>query len=58
MDTAKVAELLGTTARTLRVFIRSAHTTFVPVGSGARYDFTDREIPTLKKQLRRMAAGW
>ena len=51
MDTAKVAELLGTTARTLRVFLRSAHSTFVPVGSGARYDFTEREIPTLQKRF-------
>jgi hypothetical protein len=33
------------------VFLRSAHSTFVPVGSGARYDFTDREIPTLKSRF-------
>ena len=51
MDTAEVAAQLGTTARTLRVFLRSAHSTFIPVGSGARYDFTDREIPTLKKRF-------
>jgi len=51
MDTAQAAELLGTNARQLRVFLRSAHSTFVPVGSGARYDFTDREIPTLKKRF-------
>lgn len=51
MDTAEVAAHLGTTPRTLRVFLRSAHSTFVPVGSGARYDFTDREIPTLQKRF-------
>ena len=51
MDTSQAAELLGTNARTLRVFLRSAHSTFVPVGSGARYDFTDREIPTLKRRF-------
>lgn len=54
MDTSQAAELLGTNARTLRVFLRSAHSTFVPVGSGARYDFTDREIPTLKTRF----AAW
>ena len=51
MDTSQAANLLGTNARQLRVFLRSAHSTFVPVGSGARYDFTDREIPTLKKRF-------
>jgi hypothetical protein len=51
MDTTEVAAQLGTSARTLRVFLRSAHSTFVPVGSGARYDFTEREIPTLKKRF-------
>src|SRR4051812_15752194 len=54
MDTSQAAELLGTTARTLRVFLRSAHSTFVPVGSGARYEFTDREISTLKSRF----AAW
>lgn len=51
MDTSQAAELLGTNARQLRVFLRSSHSTFVPVGSGARYDFTDREIPTLKRRF-------
>jgi len=51
MDTAQVAAELGTTARTLRVFLRSAHSTFRAVGSGARYEFTDRELPTLKKRF-------
>jgi hypothetical protein len=51
MNTTEVAAHLGTTARQLRVFLRSAHSTFVPVGSGARYDFTDREIPTLARRF-------
>lgn len=51
MDTAQVADVLGTSPRKLRVFLRSTFSTFVPVGSGARYDFTDREIPTLKKRF-------
>jgi len=54
MDTSEVAQILGTTARTLRVFLRSTHSTFVPVGSGARYDFTEREVETLKKRFE----GW
>lgn len=51
MDTSQVAEVLGTSPRKLRVFLRSAFSTFVPVGSGARYDFTDREVPTLRKRF-------
>jgi hypothetical protein len=51
MDTTEVAAQLGTSPRTLRVFLRSAHSTFVAVGSGARYDFTEREIPILKKRF-------
>lgn len=51
MDTTQVAQLLGTNARTLRVFLRSSHSTFQAVGSGARYDFTEREIPTLRKRF-------
>ena len=54
MDTAQAAGLLGTTPRTLRVFLRSAHSTFEAVGSGARYDFTEREIATLKTRF----AAW
>lgn len=51
MDTTQVAELLCTSPRKLRLFLRSTFSTFVPVGSGARYDFTDREVPTLKRRF-------
>lgn len=51
MDTADVAAELGTTPRTLRQFLRSDHSTFQAVGSGARYDFTERDLPTLKKRF-------
>jgi hypothetical protein len=51
MDTKQVAEELGTTSRILRVFLRSDHSTFVPVGSGSRYEFTERELPTLRKRF-------
>lgn len=51
MDTKEVAEHLGTTPRVLRQFLRSHHSSFVPVGSGARYEFTDREMPTIQKRF-------
>lgn len=51
MDTTEVAALIGTTPRTLRQFLRSPMSTFQAVGSGARYEFTDKEIPTLKKRF-------
>jgi hypothetical protein len=48
MDTATVAEHLGTTPRKLRQFLRSDGSTFVAVGSGARYDFTEDDLPALR----------
>lgn len=40
---------LGTDARTLRKFIRSKSCDFEPVGQGNRYEFTSKEIKSLKK---------
>lgn len=51
MDTTEVAKVLGTTPRMLRQFLRSDYSTFQAVGSGARYDFTDRDLPTLEKRF-------
>lgn len=51
MDTAEVADKIGTTPRTLRQFLRSPMSTFVAVGSGARYDFTEKDLPTIKKRF-------
>lgn len=51
MDTTEVAELLGITPRILRQFLRSPVSTFVAVGSGARYEFNDRDVPTIKKRF-------
>lgn len=48
MDTATVAQHLGTTPRKLRAFLRSDGSTFVAVGSGARYDFTEDDLPALR----------
>jgi DNA-binding transcriptional MerR regulator len=53
MDTGEVAALLGTTAKNLRRFLRSAHSTFKAVGSGARYEFTSRDVPTLQREFMR-----
>lgn len=51
MDTAEVAQVLGTTPRLLRQFLRSDYSTFQAVGSGARYDFTDKDVPTLTRRF-------
>jgi hypothetical protein len=50
MDTTSVAEHLGTTPRKLRAFLRSEGSTFAAVGSGARYDFTDADLPALRSR--------
>lgn len=51
MDTKTVAAKLGTSPRQLRQFLRSGHSTFQAVGSGARYDFTEKELPTIAKRF-------
>src|ERR1041384_6884559 len=51
MDTTEVAARIGTTPRQLRAFLRSNYSTFQAVGSGARYDFTDSELPTIEKRF-------
>lgn len=51
MDTNQVADKLGTTPRRLRQFLRSQGSTFQAVGSGARYEFTDRDLPTLNSRF-------
>lgn len=51
MDTKDVANHLGTTARVLRQFLRSGHSSFVSVGSGARYEFSPADLPTLVRRF-------
>lgn len=51
MDTKEIAELLGTTPRIVRQFLRSPVSTFVAVGSGSRYNFTDKEVPMIRKRF-------
>lgn len=50
--TAKqVATRLGTDAKTMRKFFRSAHSTVEPVGQGGRYEFDARDLPKIKKEF-------
>lgn len=49
MNAQQAAEKIGTDAKTLRRFIRSPKSTFKAVGSGGRYEFDEKDIPTLKK---------
>lgn len=51
MDTTEVAGILGTTPRVFRAFLRSPMSTFVAVGSGARYEFTAKDVPTIQKRF-------
>ncbi len=51
MDTTAVAAHLGTTPRKLRQFLRSDASTYVAVGSGARYDFTDDDLATISRRF-------
>lgn len=57
MNTTEVAELLGTEPRRLRQFLRSSASSFVAVGSSSRYDFTDRDLPTLRKRFGEWTRG-
>lgn len=54
MDTKAVAELIGTSPRVLRRWLRTEGSTFTAVGSNARYDFTDRDLPTIRTRF----AAW
>lgn len=52
MNTKDVADYLGIPTRELRQFLRSPMSTFVAVGSGARYTFEKSDLPTLEKKYR------
>ena len=53
--TAKqVATRIGTDAKTLRKFFRSAASTVEPVGQGGRYEFDAEDMPQIKKEF----DGW
>lgn len=50
MTTREAAEKVGTDPKVLRMFLR-ASTDYEAVGSGSRYSFTAKEIPTLKSRF-------
>lgn len=53
--TAKqIATRIGTDAKTLRKFFRSAHSTVTPVGFGGRYEFDKDDLPKIKQEF----DGW
>jgi len=47
LSTKEVAEHVGTDPKTLRVFLRASDD-YQAVGSGSRYSFTAKDVPTLK----------
>lgn len=51
MDTKTIAQLLDTEPRILRRFLRDPRSTFQSVGSGARYEFTEADIPELSRRF-------
>lgn len=52
-NTSELAAELGTTPRTLRIFLRACPE-YSNAGSGGRYDFTTADLP----QLKRLFADW
>jgi hypothetical protein len=55
MNTQEIARELGTEPKLLRRFLRSPESTFQAVGSGGRYDFTEKELPDLKRRFKAWA---
>jgi hypothetical protein len=57
VNAKEAADKIGTDAKTLRRFIRSGKSTFKAVGSGDRYDFDEKDIPTLRKRFEEWRSG-
>lgn len=56
LSSKQIAEILDTEPRTLRRFLRD-DPTYRNAGSGGRYEFTERDVPTLKKRFSAWLAG-
>lgn len=56
LNSKTVASELGTEPRTLRRFLRD-DPTYRNAGSGGRYNFTERDLPTLRKRFANWQAG-
>lgn len=50
MNTRETAEAIGTDPKRLRRFLR-ADATYRNAGQGGRYEFTKKDLPTLKKRF-------
>lgn len=58
LSAKEAAKEIGTDARTLRKFIRgSKNLPISPVGQGARYEFTPKEVKALKKAFVAWSSG-
>lgn len=57
MAAKQVATLLGTEAKTLRQFFRSAASTVEAVGSGGRYEFNESDLPKITEEFTAWKAG-
>lgn len=57
MAAKQVATLLGTEAKTLRQFFRSAASTTEAVGSGGRYEFNESDLPKITEEFTAWKAG-
>lgn len=55
LTTREVAEKIGTDPKTLRVFL-CASTDYQAPGSGARYAFTAKDVPTMKGRFSKWQA--
>ncbi|BBZ37090.1 hypothetical protein [Mycobacterium conspicuum] len=55
LSTKDVAEKVGTDPKTLRVFLRASDD-YQAVGSGSRYSFISKDVPTLKARFAKWAA--
>jgi hypothetical protein len=55
LSTKDVAERVGTDPKTLRVFLRASSDYEAP-GSGARYSFTAKDVPTMKTRFAKWQA--
>lgn len=47
----QVATRIGTDAKQLRKFLRDPNTKYKAVGQGARYDFPEADLPTIKAEF-------
>ncbi|WP_124712548.1 hypothetical protein [Mycolicibacterium nivoides] len=55
LSTKDVADKVGTDPKTLRIFLRASDD-YEAVGSGSRYSFTAKDVPTLKTRFNKWQA--